>query len=69
MWTMRNKIKNGEWETLEPMYELEMELKDLCQQGHKIQSINTVGRTWIELQHRHHIEDAYTVDALSEQKS
>ena len=39
MWTMRNKIKNGEWETLEPLYELEMELRDLCQNGHKIQAI------------------------------
>ena len=70
MWTMRNKIKNGEWETLEPMYELEMELRDLCQQGHKIQAIKRY-RSYMD---RHYNIDItlkiakYTIDALSEQK-
>ena len=26
MWAMRNKIHNGEWDELQPLYELEMEL-------------------------------------------
>ena len=70
MWTMRNKIKNGEWETLEPMYELEMELRDLCQQGHKIQAIKRY-RSYMD---KHYNIDItlkiakYTIDALSEQK-
>ena len=70
MWTMRNKIKNGEWETLEPMYELEMELRDLCQQGHKIQAIKRY-RSYMD---RHYNIDItlkiakFTIDALSEQK-
>ena len=70
MWTMRNKIKNGEWETLEPMYELEMELRDLCQNGNKIQAIKRY-RSYMD---RHYNIDItlkiakYTIDALSEQK-
>ena len=70
MWTMRNKIKNGEWETLEPMYELEMELRDLCQNGHKIQAIKRY-RSYMD---KHYNIDItlkiakYTIDALSEQK-
>ena len=70
MWTMRNKIKNGEWETLEPMYELEMELRDLCQNGNKIQAIKWY-RSYMD---RHYNIDItlkiakYTIDALSEQK-
>ena len=70
MWTMRNKIKNGEWETLEPMYELEMELRNLCQQGHKIQAIKRY-RSYMD---KHYNIDItlkiakYTIDALSEQK-
>ena len=70
MWTMRNKIKNGEWETLEPMYELEMELRDLCQQGRKIEAIK---RYRSHMDKHYNIEITlkiakYTVDALSEQK-
>ena len=70
MWTMRNKIKNGEWETLEPMYELEMELRDLCQNGNKIQAIKRY-RSYMD---KHYNIDItlkiakYTIDALSEQK-
>ena len=70
MWTMRNKIKNGEWKTLEPMYELEMELRDLCQNGNKIQAIKRY-RSYMD---RHYNIDItlkiakYTIDALSEQK-
>ena len=70
MWTMRNKIKNGEWETLEPMYELEMELRNLYQNGNKIQAIKRY-RSYMD---RHYNIDItlkiakYTVDALSEQK-
>ena len=70
MWTMRNKIKNGEWETLEPMYELEMELRNLCQNGNKIQAIKRY-RSYMD---RHYNIDItlkiakYTIDALSEQK-
>ena len=70
MWTMRNKIKNGEWETLEPMYELEMELRDLCQQGHKIQAIKRY-RSYMDRNYNIDITlkiAKYTVDALSEQK-
>ena len=70
MWTMRNKIKNGEWETLEPLYELEMELRDLCQNGNKIQAIKRY-RSYMD---KHYNIDItlkiakYTIDALSEQK-
>ena len=70
MWTMRNKIKNGEWETLEPMYELEMELRNLYQNGNKIQAIKRY-RSYMD---RHYNIDItlkiakYTIDALSEQK-
>ena len=70
MWTMRNKIHNGEWDELEPLYELEMELRDLCQQGHKIQAIKRY-RSYMD---KHYNIDItlkiakYTIDALSEQK-
>jgi len=70
MWTMRNKIKNGEWETIEPLYELEMELRNLCQNGNKIQAIKRY-RSYMD---RHYNIDItlkiakYTIDALSEQK-
>ena len=70
MWTMRNKIKNGEWETLEPMYKLEMELRDLCQQGHKIQAIKRY-RSYMDRNYNIDITlkiAKYTIDALSEQK-
>ena len=70
MWTMRNKIKNGEWETLEPLYELEMELRDLCQNGHKIQAIKRY-RSYMDRNYNIDITlkiAKYTIDALSEQK-
>ena len=70
MWTMRNKIKNGEWETLEPMYELEMELRDLCQQGRKIEAIKRY-RSYMDRNYNIDITlkiAKYTIDALSEQK-
>ena len=70
MWTMRNKIKNGEWETLEPMYELEMELRDLCQNGNKIQAIKRY-RSYMDRNYKIDITlkiAKYTIDALSEQK-
>ena len=70
MWTMRNKIKNGEWETLEPLYELEMELRDLCQNGNKIQAIKRY-RSYMDRNYNIDITlkiAKYTVDALSEQK-
>ena len=70
MWTMRNKIKNGEWETIEPLYELEMELRDLCQQGHKIQAIKRY-RSYMDRNYNIDITlkiAKYTIDALSEQK-
>ena len=70
MWAMRNKIHNGEWDELEPLYELEMELKDLCQNGNKIQAIKRY-RSYMD---KHYNIDItlkiakYTIDALSEQK-
>jgi ribosomal protein L7/L12 len=70
MWTMRNKIHNGEWDELEPLYELEMELRNLCQNGNKIQAIKRY-RSYMD---RHYNIDItlkiakYTIDALSEQK-
>ena len=70
MWTMRNKIKNGEWETLEPLYELEMELRDLCQNGNKIQAIKRY-RSYMDRNYNIDITlkiAKYTIDALSEQK-
>ena len=70
MWTMRNKIKNGEWETLEPMYELEMELRNLCQNGNKIQAIKRY-RSYMDKQYNIDITlkiAKYTIDAISEQK-
>ena len=70
MWAMRNKIHNGEWDELQPLYELEMELRDLWQQGHKIQAIKRY-RSYMD---KHYNIDItlkiakYTIDALSEQK-
>ena len=70
MWAMRNKIYNGEWDELEPLYELEMELRDLCQNGNKIQAIKRY-RSYMD---KHYNIDItlkiakYTIDALSEQK-
>ena len=70
MWTMRNKILNGEWDELEPLYELEMELRDLSQQGNKIQAIKLY-RSYMDKNYNIDITlkiAKYTVDALSEQK-
>ena len=61
---------NGEWDELQPLYELEMELRELCQQGHKIQAIKRY-RSYMD---KHYNIDItlkiakYTIDALSEQK-
>ena len=70
MWTMRNKIHNGEWDELEPLYELEMELRNLCQNGNKIQAIKRY-RSYMDRNYNIDITlkiAKYTVDALSEQK-
>ena len=53
IWTMRNKIHNGEWESLEPLYELEMELKDFCKNGNKIQAIK---------RYRSYMRDNYNIE-------
>ena len=70
MWTMRNKIHNGEWDELEPLYELEMELRNLCQNGNKIQAIKRY-RSYMSENYNIDITlkiAKYTIDALSEQK-
>ena len=70
MWTMRNKIHNGEWDELEPLYELEMELRNLCQNGNKIQAIKRY-RSYMDRNYNIDITlkiAKYTIDALSEQK-
>jgi len=38
IWTIRNKIHNGEWDVL-PLVELEKEIKDFIKQGQKISAI------------------------------
>jgi ribosomal protein L7/L12 len=38
IWTIRNKIHNGEWDVL-PLVELEKEIKDFISQGQKINAI------------------------------
>ena len=38
VWTIRNKIHNGEWDAL-PMVQLEKEIKDFISQGAKISAI------------------------------
>ena len=38
IWTIRNKIHNGEWDSL-PMTQLEHEIKDFISQGQKINAI------------------------------
>lgn len=38
IWTIRNKIKNGEWDSL-PITQLEHEIKDFINQGQKINAI------------------------------
>ena len=38
IWTIRNKIKNGEWDSL-PITQLEHEIKDFISQGQKINAI------------------------------
>ena len=38
IWTIRNKIHNGEWDVL-PLVELEKEIKDFISQGQKINTI------------------------------
>ena len=67
MWTIRNKIHNGEWDSL-PMTQLEHEIKDFITQGQKINAIkhyrNVMDRdfgTTISLKLA-----KYTVDALAQ---
>ena len=38
IWTIRNKIHNGEWDAL-PLIQLEKEIKDFISQGQKINAI------------------------------
>ena len=38
IWTIRNKIHNGEWDVL-PLVQLEKEIKDFISQGQKINAI------------------------------
>ena len=67
IWTIRNKIHNGEWDVL-PLVELEKEIKDFISQGQKINAIkhyrNVMDRdfgTTISLK-----TAKYTVDALAQ---
>jgi len=66
IWTIRNKIHNGDWDLL-PLVELEKEIKDFIKQGQKISAIkhyrNVMDRdfgTTISLKLA-----KYTVDALA----
>jgi ribosomal protein L7/L12 len=66
IWTIRNKIHNGDWDLL-PLVELEKEMKDFIKQGQKISAIkhyrNVMDRdfgTTISLKLA-----KYTVDALA----
>ena len=67
IWTIRNKIHNGDWDLL-PLVELEKEIKDFISQGQKINAIkhyrNVMDRdfgTTISLKLA-----KYTVDALAQ---
>ena len=67
IWTIRNKIHNGEWDAL-PLIQLEKEIKDFISQGQKINAIkhyrNVMDRdfgTTISLK-----TAKYTVDALAQ---
>ena len=67
IWTIGNKIHNGEWDVL-PLVELEKEIKDFISQGQKINAIkhyrNVMDRdfrTTISLK-----TAKYTVDALAQ---
>ena len=67
IWTIRNKIHNGEWDSL-PLIQLEKEIKDFISQGQKINAIkhyrNVMDRdfgTTISLKLA-----KYTVDALAQ---
>ena len=44
IWSIRNKIFNGEWDSLSPLIQLEGELKDLLNQNQKISAINIIVR-------------------------
>ena len=70
IWTMRNKIHNGEWDELEPLYQLEIELKDFLKNGQKINAIKHYRKV---MKDSFNVEVSlkiakYTMDALSEQK-
>ena len=67
IWTIRNKIHNGEWDSL-PLIQLEKEIKDFVSQGQKINAIkhyrNVMDRdfgTTISLKLA-----KYTIDALAQ---
>jgi len=70
IWTMRNKIHNGEWDELEPLYQLEVELKDYLSNGQKINAIKHYRKV---MKDSFNVEVSlkiakYTIDALHEQK-
>tara|TARA_B100002019_G_scaffold204790_1_gene177643 strand:- start:1006 stop:1440 length:435 start_codon:yes stop_codon:yes gene_type:complete len=48
IWGIRNKIWNGEWDSLSPLIQLEQELKDFLSQGQKINAIKHYRRTMNE---------------------
>ena len=48
IWSIRNKIHNGEWDSLTPLIQLEQELKDFLSQGQKIAAIKHYRRTMTE---------------------
>tara|TARA_R100001082_G_C4348310_1_gene153313 strand:- start:811 stop:1257 length:447 start_codon:yes stop_codon:yes gene_type:complete len=48
IWSIRNKIWNGEWDSLTPLIQLEQELKDFLSQGQKIAAIKHYRRTMTE---------------------
>jgi len=70
IWTMRNKIHNGEWDELEPLYQLEIELKDFLKNGQKINAIKHYRKV---IKDSFNVEVSlkiakYTMDALQDQK-
>ena len=70
IWTMRNKIHNGEWDELQPLHQLEMELKDFLKNGQKINAIKHYRKV---MKDSFNVEVSlkiakYTMDALHDQK-
>ena len=67
---MRNKIHNGEWDELQPLHQLEMELKDFLKNGQKINAIKHYRKV---MKDSFNVEVSlkiakYTMDALHDQK-